>query len=109
MFQDVRSQSMNTGTAPRNVTGETLPIKVNVEASTSSPGPTHSSRRARCMAAVPLERATQCLIPVYSEKFSFKRVDLGAQRSNVIAVKCILDKTTLIPAHMGGGKGKYDG
>jgi hypothetical protein len=33
------------------------PIKVNVEASTSSPSPTPKTLRARCMAAVPLVTA----------------------------------------------------
>ena len=58
MFQVRSSESMNTGDAPRKVAGLTLPIKVWVEAKTSSPGPTPSSRKAKCMAAVPLARAT---------------------------------------------------
>jgi hypothetical protein len=40
MFQLSSSQSRNTGVAPWNITGVTLPINVKVEANTSSPGPT---------------------------------------------------------------------
>ena len=47
-----------------HVTGLMLPMKVRVEARTSSPGPTPSSRRARCIAAVPLDKARQWGMPV---------------------------------------------
>jgi hypothetical protein len=64
MFQLDSSQSMKTGVAPWNVAGVTLPMNVSVEAITSSPGFTPRCRRARCVADVPLDSATQCGMPV---------------------------------------------
>ena len=77
MFQVARSLSMKTTSAPRKRTGLTEPMKVRVEATTTSPGATPERCRARCMAAVPLERARQCGRPVYSLKAASKASTCG--------------------------------
>ena len=58
MFQERRSLSTNTGVAPRYRIGFTLATNVRVLTRTSSPGPTPTSRSARCRAAVPELTAT---------------------------------------------------
>ncbi len=61
MFHVSRSESTNTGVAPRYVMGWEEAQKVNDCTSTSSPGLTPQAISARCTAAVPADSATTFL------------------------------------------------
>ena len=58
IFHVSRSESMNTGVAPRYVIGCEEAQNVKLCTSTSSPGPTPHANSARCTAAVPALSAT---------------------------------------------------
>ena len=64
MFQLPGSQSTNVGWAPMWTTGLAVATNVSVGTRTSSPGPTPTASRARCSAAVPLDRAAAWRVPV---------------------------------------------
>src|SRR5436190_1025945 len=68
MFRSVSRTSAKTGVAPVctitfAVAGQVIEVVI-----TSSPGPTPSATRARCIAAVPEETARACFAPTYSAK-----------------------------------------
>ena len=58
---------MNTGSPPSYFTGFTVASKVTSEQNTFSPGFTPANFTAICKAAVPAERATAYLHPIFSQ------------------------------------------
>ena len=72
------SESMKTGVAPKYVIGWLEAQKVKLCTSTSSPRPTPQAIRARCIAAVPADRATtSCLPPWNSFRSASKAFTFG--------------------------------
>src|SRR5262245_47856038 len=77
MFRSVSRTSAKTGVAPVwtitfAVAGQVIGVVI-----TSSPGPTPSATRARCIAAVPDDTARACLAPTYSAKRRSSSAALG--------------------------------
>ena len=91
MFHESAEESTKIGRAPREQTGEAVATKVNDGTSTSSPGPTPSSNRARWRAAVPLERATAWSTPLSSATSRSKASTSGP--SGAIQLESIASRT----------------
>ena len=87
MFQLDRSLSMNTGLAPQWTTALALAANVRLDTSTSSPGCTPLTSRARCSAAVPLDSATAPGQPRERGDVALEAVELRSGGSHPPAVE----------------------
>ena len=104
MFQETRSLSTNTGVAPRYTIGLTLATIVRVLTRTSSPGPTPTSRSARCSAAVPEQTATAWGAPIARANSRSKASTCGPRGATQLLAKTSATSRPSRPLMWGGDK-----
>ena len=102
MFQVSTPSSRRTPGGPRGRGRRwRVATKVNDGTSTSSPGPTPTSRRARWRAAVPLDRATAWPTPDPVGELALEGVDVGPERGDPVGVEGVEQHAALLGAHLG--------